>query len=99
MPDVEIHNEHGRIVLALNGRSNEYVLLPNGTKVGAAAISLIINDFPEIMSSQIIQKKINFIEENILVEKKFEIDEKKLLYKLRERLGNDIEIIVNTGKE
>ena len=92
VPDKAIHNDHGRIICGLNGRSNEFVLLPNGTKVGAAAISLIINDFPEIMSSQIIQNSIEKIEVDIIIKQRSNLDDKKLMYKLRERFGNAIDI-------
>lgn len=87
-----VHNEYGRLVQGLDGRSNEYVELPNGTRVGAAAISLIINDFPEIITSQIVQKSHDEIVVNIILKKDATLQEKKLMYKLRERFGNDISI-------
>lgn len=86
------HNQFGRIVQSLNGRCNEFVSLPNGTTVGAAAISLILNDFPEIQSSQIVQDRIDSIIVKVIEIEGKRINNEKLLYKLQERFGHKINI-------
>ncbi|MEA4888157.1 MAG: hypothetical protein VB070_01630 [Clostridiaceae bacterium] len=93
--DTTQNDGHGRMVDCLRGRSNEYVLLPNGVKVGAAAISLILNTFQEINESQIRQQSNSSIEVYVVLNVSNDtFDEKKLLLALRERLGNELIISI-----
>lgn len=90
------HNNKGRLVESLQGRSNEYIVLPSGVKVGAAAISLILNKFEAIKATQFVQKIPGSVDVNILpCNYRFEINDKKLLTALHERLGNEIKINVH----
>jgi phenylacetate-CoA ligase len=94
--DLARHNNRGRIIDSLIGRSNEYVLLPNNIKVGAAALSLIFNSFDEIKISQIRQKTIDSIDIDLVLNIPHDLfDEKKLLKAIKERLGLDIIININ----
>ena len=85
------HSSHGRTVDRINGRSSEYVLLPTGSKVGTAAISLIICKFDCITAMQIRQISSNKILINVISnvpEAEFPLN--NLNNELRIRFGNDI---------
>ena len=88
------HNQSGRTVDSLNGRENEYVLLPNGVKVGTAAISLIVNRFQGISQSQIVQHSKDNIDFFIIKSNLTDIPEDQLLNAFKERLGADMNVAI-----
>jgi len=89
----ERFNSHGRVIDGLNGRSNEFVMLPNGAKVGAAAISLIINRFNFIEASQIVQNSIDSITVRVICKGKMNQElENEVLTAMHERLSKEINI-------
>lgn len=87
----KIHNSSGRIIESIDGRSEDYITLPNGIKVGK--LDHAFKDTINFREVQLYQKKDYSI--NILVVKK-NINHKKdeeLAYKmLRDSLGDDINI-------
>lgn len=93
------HSEYGRTVNKINGRSNEYVLLPSGAKVGAASISLIINKFEWISAMQIVQKSIKTLDVNIMKGKSEIGNIEELSQELRLRFGVDIETNIHIVDE
>ena len=94
--DLSKHNNRGRIVDSLLGRSNEYVVLPNNVKVGAAALSLILNTFNEIDVSQIAQRSRDEIDVNVVLNIPRDLfDKRRLSRALKERLGTELAININ----
>ena len=86
------HNEFGRVIDRLNGRQNEFVQLPNGAKVGAAAISLITNRFQGVMQSQIIQHTRDKIDFCIVVSKTEPFSEDEFRLAIQEKLGTEMQV-------
>lgn len=58
--------KHGRIVRMLQGRESEYIETPDGRKIGAAALSLILCHFEEIIAAQIVQESKEQIQVNLI---------------------------------
>jgi phenylacetate-CoA ligase len=85
----------GRIVDGMYGRSNEYVILPNGVKVGTAAISLILSRFTDIQRTQIVQSDMSSIIVNIVLSGGADHFKDDILIRaLRERLGGELKISI-----
>lgn len=84
------HSDFGRTVDAINGRSNEYVLLPSGVKVGTAAISLIVNRLEWIQAMQIIQNSKDSVDINILGNRAGSVNLNELKYELQIRFGDEL---------
>ncbi|MCU1807118.1 hypothetical protein NVV31_17160 [Cytobacillus firmus] len=83
----------GRRVSGINGRTNEYVVLRDNSKVSSAALSLVFKDLIEISEVQIIQKsKDKIIIKVVKTETYSQYVEKRMTKALRERLGNDMKI-------
>lgn len=80
---------HWRVVEKINGRSEDYVTLPNGTKLGR--LDHIFKDMTTVREAQIQQHKTNEIEFHIVKTKDYnDIWESKLLKEAKKRMGNDI---------
>lgn len=87
--------KNGRIVEGIFGRSNECIILPNGVRVGAAAISLILNRFMDIERTQIVQPNRTSIIVKIVLSKNADcFMDNTLIRALRERLGSELQISV-----
>ena len=97
--------ENGRLITALDGRNEDYVILPNGAKIGR--LDHIFKDMVNIKESQIVQKKKDEVILRVVKNSSCTVDdEKKLLEETVQRL-NGINIVIeyldhiprtNTGK-
>ena len=83
----------GRVVDKINGRTNEFIVLEDNTRISSAALSLIFKDIISIREAQIVQKDINDIVIRIVKTDAYSsFDEKKTTKGLRERLGKSMKI-------
>lgn len=84
----EEHTEkHGRIVRMLQGRESEYIETPDGRKIGAAALSLILCKFEDIIAAQIVQKSREQIQINIIAANPGKFEKQRLLSEFRQVYG------------
>ncbi len=84
----------GRVVKNIDGRKEDYVILKNGAKIGR--MDHVFKDLVNIREAQIYQKIPGQIEVRVVKGKDYnEVDESKLIYELRKRLGEDTEISIN----
>jgi phenylacetate-CoA ligase len=82
-------NYHGRIVESLDGRSEDYVVLPNGTKVGR--LDHIFKDAEAVTEAQLYQPSVERLVFRIVPSSEFsETQEVEVRSKARERLGENI---------
>jgi len=79
--------ENGEI-LEIVGRQEDYILLSDGTRVGR--VVRIFKSVPNIKIGQIIQKKINEIDVNIVADEFSKDDEALLISNIDKILGGDI---------
>jgi phenylacetate-CoA ligase len=83
----------GRLVQEIDGRKEDYVMLPNGALVGR--LDHIFKDLVNIREAQIYQKNQGKIELRIVKGKSYtEKDEQELLNETRKRVGDGMEIVV-----
>jgi len=83
----------GRLVQEIDGRKEDYVILPNGAVVGR--LDHIFKDLVNIREAQIYQKQQGQIELRIVKGTSYtDKDEQDLLKATRKRVGDDMEIIV-----
>lgn len=75
--------ENGRVVQSLQGRECEYIELPNGRKIGAAALSLVLCEFEEIVATQFVQKSLKHICVNVVIAGSNFYGKERLLYSLQ----------------
>ncbi len=84
----------GRLVKSIDGRKEDYVLTPDGRRIGR--LDHIFKDMVNIKECQIFQEHVERVVFRIVRGKEYtEKDEKKLLYEARSRLGNQIEISID----
>ena len=77
-----------RQVAAINGRQQDFVVLKNGTMVGAAALSLIFADAPHVVEAQFVQNTPGKVEIRIVKGSGFDLeDEAAMANQLRRRFG------------
>lgn len=81
-------------VIRIDGRQDDYISLPNGTRIGL--LTTLFLDKPNIKEAQVYQPS---IEKIVLRVVKFDsysqADENKLLFDARERFGNDVDISID----
>ena len=83
----------GRLVEVIDGRKEDYVILPNGAIVGR--LDHIFKDLVNIREGQIYQKQQGRIELRIVKGQSYtDKDEQELLKETRKRVGDDMEIVV-----
>ncbi len=88
------NNKGGRIIRNINGRSNEYVALNDGTRVSSAALSLVFKDIVTIRDTQIIQQQKDAILVRIVKMQSYsQKDEERTTAALKERLGESMRIV------
>lgn len=81
----------GRIVKSIDGRQEDYVILPNGVRVGR--LDHVFKDIVNIREAQIVQKKAGELEVRLVTSEKYsERDEQSLLQEFEVRLGKDIKL-------
>jgi len=84
---------NGRIIMALDGRNEDYVILPNGNKIGR--LDHIFKDMVNIKEAQIVQKKYNEIILKIVKGENYtEKDERMLYSEVAQRLSG-INIVID----
>jgi len=77
-----------RQVGSINGRQQDFVVLKNGTMVGAAALSLIFADAPHVVEAQFVQNTPGKVEIRIVKGSSFGLeDEAAMANQLRRRFG------------
>jgi len=95
----------GRLITNLDGRSEDYVVLPNGARIGR--LDHIFKDMVNIKEAQIIQKKIDEVVLKIIKNPEYSETDEKMLYKETIQRLNGINIKIeyvnhiprsNTGK-
>lgn len=88
------HNDiGGRIVEKINGRTNEFIILEDNSRVSSAALSLVFKDIVSIREAQIVQKERNYIVIRIVKTDTYSvIDEEKTTKNIKERLGRNVKI-------
>jgi phenylacetate-CoA ligase len=67
----------GRLITALDGRNEDYVILPNGSKIGR--LDHIFKDLVNIKEAQIVQKKLDEITLSIVKNSKYTSEDEKML--------------------
>ena len=83
----------GRLVKEIDGRKEDYVVLPNGAAVGR--LDHIFKDLVNIREAQIYQRQQGQIELRIVKGTSYtDKDEQELLKETRKRIGDDMEIVV-----
>lgn len=83
----------GRRVDRINGRTNEFVILSDNSRVSSAALSLVFKDIVSIREAQIIQREKDYILVRIIKTDMYSSsDEEKTTKALKERLGRDMRI-------
>lgn len=83
----------GRTVEKINGRTNEFVVLEDDTRISSAALSLIFKDIISIREAQIVQKdRYNILIRIVKTDAYSDLDEEKTTKGLRERLGKSMKI-------
>jgi len=84
----------GHLVKEIDGRKEDYVVLPNGAVVGR--LDHIFKDLVNIREAQIYQKQQGQIELRIVKGQSYtDNDEQELLKETRKRIGDDMEIVVH----
>ncbi len=82
-----------RIVTAIDGRHEDYITLPDGTKLGR--LDHILKDFVEIREAQIFQKNLDEIEFRVVKGSHYDAtSEKRLIHETRKRIGESMTIRV-----
>jgi phenylacetate-CoA ligase len=83
-------NQYKRVI----GRIEDYVTLPNGTKIGR--LDVVFKKVEHIKFCQIVQKKKNEIIFNIVKENNFsDNDLRKLIANIEDRLGKEIKVSIS----
>lgn len=81
----------GRIVASIDGRQEDYVILPGGVRLGR--LDHVFKDMINIREAQIYQPDVSRIVLRVARGEEFgEADERQLLREARERIGNSIAI-------
>ena len=81
------------IVDLIEGRLEDYIATPCGKFVGG--IGIVFTDVPNLIEGQIIQEKIDLLRILIVTTENFTDDDRSILLKnIRERLGANMEIII-----
>lgn len=87
------NNIGGRRVDRINGRTNEFVVLKDNSRVSSAALSLVFKDIVSIREAQIVQKEKDFILVRIVKTDTYSSsDEEKTTKALKERLGRNMRV-------
>lgn len=90
----------GRVVESIYGREACCIPLKNGGVLGEPAFSLIFEYIPNIVAAQIVQTKEDILIFNVIRNKYYNnMDEKKLCYEIRSRLGDREKFKVNYVEE
>lgn len=84
----------------IQGRIDDFIITPDGLKVGSAAMSLAFKKAPNVLFAQIIQNKPDLLTINIVVNSLFS-EENKLFLKqqIKQRLGSVISFNINEVPE
>jgi phenylacetate-CoA ligase len=81
----------GRIVKAIDGRIEDYIVTPDGRRIGR--LDHILKDMVNVRECQILQQELDRVELRIVRGPRFtETDRVALLSEVRRRLGGDIHI-------
>jgi len=84
----------GRLVRSIDGRKEDYVLTPDGRRIGR--LDHIFKDMINIKECQIFQERVERVVFRVVRGREFSgKDEKMLLHEARTRLGNRIEIVID----
>ncbi len=84
----------GRLVRSIDGRKEDYVLTPDGRRIGR--LDHIFKDMVNIKECQIFQEHVERVVFRVVRNKEYtEKDEEMLLHEARMRLGNQIEIDID----
>lgn len=82
--------EKGRQVLSLDGRQEDYIVLPSGSKLGR--LDHIFKDMINVREAQIYQKEKTSIEVRVVKNERYSVkDEENLLKEIKSRM-NEIEV-------
>lgn len=87
------HSKKSMVIDKIEGRTENYVILSDGSKIGSAALSLVFKEM-DILNSQIIQDSATSLVFNIVPGKKF-TDEQELYHKITAKLGGSMNIRIN----
>ena len=97
-----LETAHGRVVTALDGRAEDYVVLPNGAKIGR--LDHVFKDLIHIREAQIVQTSLDRVQVNVVRGALYgPDDEDKLRSELAMRLGcigidvNHVDMIERTA--
>ena len=83
----------GRVVAAIDGRNEDYIILRNGARLGR--MDHIFKDMVNIREAQIYQREPGVITLRVVRRAGYsEVDERRLLEETRKRVGDDTEIRV-----
>lgn len=78
-----------RVVGSVDGRQDDYIVLPTGEKIGRVAS--VFNEFDFIDESQLVQKELSSVAVRMVVNSRWDSSCEKLVRRaLREKLGQDI---------
>ena len=84
----------GRVIEKIDGRNEDYLLLPSGVKLGR--LDHIFKDIINIREAQFVQINNKLVVLNIVPGSNFSNhDEDKLNHEIRQRIGNEIEIRID----
>lgn len=81
----------------INGRAEDYVKLPDGSKIGR--LDVAFKNIDGIKKAQIIQYALNYIKVSIVINEAKFSNKDRLLQNLQKRLGKDVKIKIDIIKE
>lgn len=88
----------GRILQKIDGRDEDYVVLPNGAHVGR--LDHIFKDLTNIAEAQIYQERLGRVVLRVARSRNYsDHDERQLLKEARQRLGADTEILIEYHRD
>ncbi len=88
----------GRVVVSVDGRQEDYVILPNGARIGR--LDHVFKDLVNVREAQILQRRTGALEVRVVPRGVFGPADRALLLKeLRKRVGQEISVTVSLAEK
>ncbi len=88
--------DSNNVPMGINGRSDDSIILKDGTKIGSPGLSTSFKNVKGILYTQIIQHEMSFVDVNIVVDLEFnDREEATFLGNLKDRIGSKIRINIH----
>ena len=84
----------GRLIDSIDGRKEDYLLLPNGTRIGR--LDHILKDMVNVNEAQFFQNDPRFVTVRVVRGAAYcDSDEKQLRHEIRQRIGSEIDVRID----